>query len=54
VCSSDLSCPEEIAYRQGFIDENALGRLADELSGTDYGAYLARLLAPDTRYVSRA
>jgi len=49
-----ISCPEEIAFRQGFIDEKKLRCHAEELSGTDYGAYLARLLAPDTRYVSRA
>ena len=49
-----IACPEEIAFRQGFIDENTLGRLAEELSGTDYGSYLSRLLSPDTRYVSRA
>jgi len=49
-----ISCPEEIAFRQGFIDEKKLRLHADELSGTDYGAYLARILAPDTRYVSRA
>ncbi len=47
-----ISCPEEIAFRQGFIDEQALGRRARALAGTDYGAYLERLLAPGTRYVS--
>ena len=49
-----IACPEEIAFRQGFIDEKKLRRHAEELSGTDYGSYLSRLLSPDTRYVSRA
>jgi glucose-1-phosphate thymidylyltransferase len=49
-----IACPEEIAFRQGFIDEKKLRRHAEELSGTDYGSYLSKLLSPDTRYVSRA
>jgi glucose-1-phosphate thymidylyltransferase len=49
-----IACPEEIAFRQGFIDEGKLRRYAAELSGTDYGAYLSRRLSSDTRYVSRA
>lgn len=48
-----ISCPEEIAYRQGFIDAAALEKLADALSKTDYGAYLKRLLRQDTAYLSR-
>jgi glucose-1-phosphate thymidylyltransferase len=48
-----IACPEEIAFRQGFIDLERLRSYAEELSGTDYGAYLARLLSPGTRYVSR-
>jgi glucose-1-phosphate thymidylyltransferase len=49
-----IACPEEIAFRQGFIDESTLSGYADELSGSEYGMYLRRLLAPDTRYVSKA
>ena len=48
-----IACPEEIAYRQGFIDAARLEELAAELSKTDYGAYLSRLLAQETAYVSR-
>jgi len=49
-----IACPEEIAFRQGFIDETMLRRHAEELATTDYGSYLSKLLSPDTRYVSRA
>ncbi|MGO8693360.1 MAG: glucose-1-phosphate thymidylyltransferase RfbA [Rectinemataceae bacterium] len=49
-----IACPEEIAYRQGFIDAARLEELAAELSKTDYGVYLTRLLAQETAYVSRS
>jgi glucose-1-phosphate thymidylyltransferase len=39
-----ISCIEEIAYRQGFIDKVQLRKLADALSKSSYGEYLARLL----------
>ena len=32
-----------IAWRQGFIDDEQLLRLAEPLSKTDYGLYLKRL-----------
>jgi glucose-1-phosphate thymidylyltransferase len=35
-----IACPEEIAWRMGFIDEGQLGRLADALIGSEYGRYL--------------
>lgn len=38
-----ISCPEEIAYRRGFIDRAQLLRLAEGLSGNAYGQYLLRL-----------
>jgi glucose-1-phosphate thymidylyltransferase len=38
-----IACPEEIAWRQGFIDDAALARLADRLGNSAYGAYLRRL-----------
>ncbi|WP_145108300.1 glucose-1-phosphate thymidylyltransferase RfbA [Cereibacter sediminicola] len=37
-------CPEEIAYANGWIDAHALRSLADGLSKSDYGQYLASLL----------
>jgi glucose-1-phosphate thymidylyltransferase len=39
-----VCCPEEIAYRAGFIDAAQLERLAQALSKTEYGAYLLQLL----------
>ena len=38
-----IGCPEEIAFRQGFIDRDQLRRLAEPLMKTGYGRYLARL-----------
>jgi glucose-1-phosphate thymidylyltransferase len=35
-----VSCPEEIAYRSGYIDAEQLNRLAQPLAKTGYGAYL--------------
>jgi glucose-1-phosphate thymidylyltransferase len=40
-----ISCPEEIAYRQGFIDGAQLRALAEPMASNSYGAYLLRLLA---------
>ena len=39
-----ISCPEEIAYRQGYIDQNQLRQQALRLSGNEYGKYLLRLI----------
>lgn len=39
-----VSCPEEIAYRKGYIDAAQLERLADPLTKNGYGAYLRRIL----------
>jgi glucose-1-phosphate thymidylyltransferase len=39
-----VSCPEEIAYRAGFIDAAQLERLAHPLRKTEYGAYLRSIL----------
>jgi glucose-1-phosphate thymidylyltransferase len=39
-----VACPEEIAYRQGFIDAAQLKTLAAPLAKSDYGKYLLRLL----------
>jgi len=38
-----ICCPEEIAFRQGFIDERGLERAIDRLGKSAYGAYLRRL-----------
>lgn len=39
-----VSCPEEIAYRQGWIGAAELERLAAPLTHNGYGAYLLNLL----------
>lgn len=38
-----VSCPEEIAFRKGFIDKKQLAKLAKELNKNDYGKYLQHL-----------
>ena len=38
-----IACPEEIAFRRGFIDRGALEALAKPLAKTAYGEYLLRL-----------
>jgi glucose-1-phosphate thymidylyltransferase len=39
-----IACPEEIAWRQGFIDDDALRAIAEPLRKSGYGEYLLRLL----------
>ena len=39
-----VCCPEEIAYRQGFIDAVQLGKLAVPLAKSGYGKYLQDVL----------
>jgi glucose-1-phosphate thymidylyltransferase len=39
-----IGCPEEIAWRQGWIDAQGLKSAAEPLSKTEYGRYLQRLL----------
>ena len=38
-----ISCPEEIAFRSGFIDRDQLIKLAKPLQKNQYGQYLLRL-----------
>ncbi|MBN9360207.1 MULTISPECIES: glucose-1-phosphate thymidylyltransferase RfbA [unclassified Devosia] len=39
-----VACPEEIAWRNGWIDDEALARLAEPLKKSGYGMYLMALL----------
>ena len=39
-----IGCPEEVAWRMGFIDDARLGELAEPLVKSGYGAYLQGLL----------
>lgn len=44
-----IGCPEEIAYRQGFIDSEQLAGLAKKLEKSGYGAYLQQILKEESR-----
>jgi glucose-1-phosphate thymidylyltransferase len=39
-----VACPEEIAWRNGWIDDEALERLAEPLKKSGYGTYLLQIL----------
>ena len=39
-----IACPEEIAWRSGFIDDDQLAKAAHELGKSRYGEYLRSLL----------
>jgi glucose-1-phosphate thymidylyltransferase len=39
-----VACPEEIAYRKGYIDAGQLRRLAEPLKKNNYGRYLLQIL----------
>jgi glucose-1-phosphate thymidylyltransferase len=39
-----IACPEEIAYRMGFIDAEQIRRLAQPLAKNGYGKYLLQLV----------
>ncbi len=38
-----IACPEEIAFRKGWIGKDDLLRMAHEMRKNPYGEYLARL-----------
>ena len=40
-----VASPEEVAYRQGYIDAAQVERLAQPLAKTSYGQYLLKLIA---------
>jgi len=39
-----VSCPEEIAFRKGFIDAEQVKKLAKPLAKNDYGKYLLKMV----------
>jgi glucose-1-phosphate thymidylyltransferase len=42
-----VCCPEEIAYRRGYINAEQLEKLANPLLKNGYGQYLQRILKED-------
>jgi glucose-1-phosphate thymidylyltransferase len=44
-----ISCPEEIAFRMGYIDAEQVARLAEPVKKSGYGRYLLQLLADGGR-----
>ena len=39
-----VACPEEIAYRQGWISAEVVQKVAAQLSKNSYGQYLNKIL----------
>jgi glucose-1-phosphate thymidylyltransferase len=44
-----ISCPEEIAYRMGYINKEQVKRLAFDMQKNDYGQYLMDIISEKTR-----
>jgi glucose-1-phosphate thymidylyltransferase len=42
-----IACPEEVAYRMGFIDRQRLAELAKGLGSSAYGQYLAEIASEE-------
>jgi glucose-1-phosphate thymidylyltransferase len=40
-----VACPEEIAFRQGWINAEAVQKVATQLSKNSYGQYLSKILS---------
>ncbi len=48
-----IACPEEIAYRMGFISAKDLSMIADSLRNSSYGQYLKSLVKTSKHKVSQ-
>ena len=48
-----ISCPEEIAFRLGYIDKDRLLELAEEMNNNLYGLYLERLAQEEMPFHGR-
>lgn len=44
-----VSCPEEIAFKMGYIQAPDVRRMAQEMTGNSYGQYLLSLVSGDAR-----
>jgi len=40
-----ILCPEEIAFKRGYISSDDLNKIAEEYSNSEYGKYLKKLIA---------
>ena len=40
-----ILCPEEIAFKKGYISSDDLSKIADEYSNSEYGKYLKKVIA---------
>lgn len=47
-----IACPEEVAYRLGWINAKELEDLAHKFAKTSYGQYLISVLSVERRYLS--
>jgi glucose-1-phosphate thymidylyltransferase len=43
-----ISCPEEIAWRKGWIDAEAVRTIGRSMDNNDYGQYLLELIERET------
>ncbi|MDQ0922298.1 glucose-1-phosphate thymidylyltransferase [Pseudarthrobacter sp. W1I19] len=48
-----IGCPEEIAWRQGFLSDDALRERAEPLAKSGYGKYLLELLNEDAESAAK-
>ncbi len=46
-----ISCPEEIAYRKGFISQELLLEIARSYKNNGYGEYLLKLTEPESQWM---
>lgn len=46
-----IACPEEIAWRMGYISADELGKLAEKLGKSAYGSYLRSLIHDETQFI---
>ena len=44
-----MACPEEVAYKMGFIAAEDVLRIARTMRGNDYAQYLERLIEDEDR-----
>jgi glucose-1-phosphate thymidylyltransferase len=48
-----IACPEEVAFRMGYIDEEAVLQLAAGLRSSAYGEYLVAMIAQVSPKIKR-